>query len=115
MNTQVTQIYFTIIKLRRAIGTNPEAELAADAFILVNQGYTGLAIFIKGGTGTGLDTGCIQAMQAGNRLEVLVDAVIEHLGPDLIYPDQLRTFWITHRRCYRMRGQIMLQFTGHYA
>jgi hypothetical protein len=34
MNTQVTQIHSSIVKLRRAIGTNPEAELAADAFFL---------------------------------------------------------------------------------
>jgi hypothetical protein len=115
MNTQVTQIYFTIIKLRRAIGTNPEAELAADALILVNQGYAGLAIFIKGRAGTGFDTGRIKAMQAGNRLEVLVDPVIDYLGPNLIYPDQFRTCRITNRWCYRMGGQTVLQFTGHYA
>jgi hypothetical protein len=49
MNTQVTQIHSTIVKLRRAIGTNSEAELAADAFFLVNQGYAGLDIlFVVG-------------------------------------------------------------------
>jgi hypothetical protein len=47
MNTQVTQIHSTIVKLRRAIGTNPEAELAADAFFLVNQGYAGLDILTE--------------------------------------------------------------------
>jgi hypothetical protein len=114
MNTEVTEVHFTIMKLRRAIRTNPEAELTTNAFILVNQGYTGINILIKGRAGAGSDTGRIQAMQAGNRLEILVDPIIEYLGPNLIYPNQLGTFWITHRRCYWMRGQIMFQFTGHY-
>ena len=54
-------------------------------------------------------------MQAGNRLEVLVDPIIQHLRPNLIYLNQLRTFWITKRWFYRIRGQVMLQFTGYYA
>jgi hypothetical protein len=109
MNTQVTQIHSTIVKLRRAIGTNPQAELTADAFILVNQGYAGLKILTESPTWAGSDTGRIKAMQTGNRLEVLVDLAIGHLlRPNLIYPDQLRTFWLTQRWLYRMRGQIML-------
>jgi hypothetical protein len=114
MNTEVAQVHFTIMKLRGAIGTNPEAELTADTLILVNQGYAGLNILIKGRAGAGFDTGCIKAMHTRNRLEVLVDSVIEHLGPNLIYSNQLRTFWITKGWRYRMRGQIVFQFTGHY-
>ena len=85
MNTEVTKVHFTIMKLRRAIGANPEAELTANAFILVNQGYAGLAILIKGRAGAGSDTGRIQAMHTRNRLEVMVDPIIEYLGPNLIY------------------------------
>jgi hypothetical protein len=115
MNTQVTEVHFTIIKLGRAIRTNPKAELTADTLILVNQSYAGLNILIKGRAGAGFDTGRIKAMHTRNRLEVLVDSVIEQLRPNLIYSNQLRAFRITNRWCYRMRGQIMLQFTGHYA
>jgi len=60
MNTQVAEVHFTIIKLGRAIGTNPEAELTADTLILVNQGYAGLNILIKGRAGAGFDTGHIK-------------------------------------------------------
>jgi hypothetical protein len=85
MNTEVAKVHFTIMKLRRAIGTNPEAEFAADALILVNQGYAGLNILIKGRAGAGFDTGRIKAVHTRDRLEVLVDSVIEHLRPNLIY------------------------------
>jgi hypothetical protein len=116
MNTEIAEVHFTIMKLRRAIGTNPKAELTADTLILVNQGYTSLDIFIKGGAWASLDTWGINAVQAGNRLEVLVDSVIRHLfRPNLIYSNQFRNFWITKRWFHRIRGQIVLQFTGHYA
>jgi len=87
MNTQVTQIHSTIVKLRRAIGTNPETELTADAFILVNQGYAGLDILIKGRAGAGSDTGRIQAMHARNRQKILIDLIITYLWADLIDSD----------------------------
>ena len=104
MNAQVAEVHFAIIKLGRAIRTNPEAELTAYTLILINQGYAGLNILIKGRAGAGSDTGRIQAMHTRNRQEVLVYSVIEHFGPNLIYSNQLRTFWITNRWCYRMRG-----------
>jgi hypothetical protein len=54
-------------------------------------------------------------MQAGNRLEILIDAIIGQFGPNPIDSNQLRALRIARRRFHRIRRQAVLQSTGYQA
>jgi hypothetical protein len=89
MNTQVTQIHSTIVKLRRAIGTNPEAELA---------GHVGLRtdhIWRPGGQPIGTPRQTIFGAPG---------ATYRHPGQGILAPPGARNYGVGERWKVRMQN-----------
>jgi hypothetical protein len=113
MHAQIAQFERVIVELGGSVGTNLEARPTAHTLILVDQGDAHLDVFVNSGMRTGRNTGRVNAVHAKDRLEILVDLIIKYMGPNLMNPNQRRSFRIAKWGMDWMRWQVMLQFARH--